>query len=185
MAIVNIPNTGRTINDPVEIQEYLGTIGIDYERWTIIPLSAQPGAEEILNAYSSNIEAIKIEAGYTTADMIEVTPDITGLEGMLDKFRREHWHDEDEVRFVVSGRGLFHITALGGDVVSIEMEAGDLIRVPRGTLHWFNVCGDRRIRAIRLFTDTSGWTPHYTGSGIDDRHQRMCFNDSPFRTPAR
>ena len=28
---------------------------------------------------------------------------------MLDKFSSEHWHDEDEVRFIVEGRGLFHI----------------------------------------------------------------------------
>ena len=28
---------------------------------------------------------------------------------MLAKFSTEHWHDEDEVRFIVRGRGLFHI----------------------------------------------------------------------------
>ena len=55
---------------------------------------------------------------------------------------------------------------------AIEVEAGDLIRVPRGTQHWFDLCGDRRIRAIRLFQDQSGWTPHYTQSGVDRSSSR-------------
>ena len=44
---------------------------------------------------------------------------------------------------------------------------GDLIRVPRGTHHWFDLCSERNIRAIRLFQDVSGWTPQYTDTGVD------------------
>jgi 1,2-dihydroxy-3-keto-5-methylthiopentene dioxygenase len=94
---------------------------------------------------------------------------------MLAKFRSEHWHDEDEVRLIVEGRGLFHIHPPGQSVFAIEVEAGDCIRVPRGTHHWFDLCGDRRIRAIRLFQDMSGWTPHYTQSGVDAQFQPLCF----------
>jgi 1,2-dihydroxy-3-keto-5-methylthiopentene dioxygenase len=50
-----------------------------------------------------------------------------------------------------------------------------LLRVPRGTTHWFTLCEDRRIRAIRWFQDTTGWTPHYTGTGIDRQYQPLCF----------
>jgi 1,2-dihydroxy-3-keto-5-methylthiopentene dioxygenase len=50
-----------------------------------------------------------------------------------------------------------------------------LISVQRGTHHWFDLCADRRIRAIRLFQDTSGWTPHYTNSGVDASFQPVCF----------
>ena len=112
--------------------------------------------------------------------MIDVRPETPGLDAMLAKFNREHWHDEDEVRFIVEGRGLFHISPPGGPVFAIEVEAGDLIRVPRGTHHWFDLCSDRRIRAIRLFEDPSGWTPHYTDSGIDQNFQPVCFGPSYF-----
>ena len=95
---------------------------------------------------------------------------------MLAKFNREHWHDEDEVRFTIAGHGLFHIHTKTGVVLGIEVEAGDLIRIPRGTLHWFNLCADRRIRAIRLFQDTAGWTPHYTESRIDENFLLACFS---------
>lgn len=102
-------------------------------------------------------------------------PQTPGLEAMLAKFNREHWHDEDEVRFIVRGRGLFHIHPKGRPVIAVEVTPGDLIRVPRGTNHWFNLCGDRDIRAIRLFQDAAGWTPHYTSSGIDAGYEPVCF----------
>lgn len=176
MAIVNIPNRKLTLKYPAEITEYLAGIGIDYERWTANrEVSPDASEEEILEAYSEEIEKLKATGGYVTADVINVTPETPGLDAMLDKFNKEHWHDEDEVRFIVKGHGLFHIASKDGDVVSIEMEAGDLIRVPRGTLHWFNLCGDRTVRAIRLFQDVSGWTPHYTESGIDADYQPLCF----------
>jgi 1,2-dihydroxy-3-keto-5-methylthiopentene dioxygenase len=109
-----------------------------------------------------------------------VFPDTPNLDVMLNKFNSEHWHDEDEVRFIVDGRGLFHIRPKSGPVFAIEVEAGDLIRVPRGTHHWFDLCADRRIRAIRLFQDPSGWTPHYTRSGIDQKFQPLCFGPQYF-----
>jgi 1,2-dihydroxy-3-keto-5-methylthiopentene dioxygenase len=137
------------------------------------PTTLQPKA--ILNAYAREIEALKERGGYVTADVIDVNPATPALEEMLAKFNREHWHDEDEVRFIIAGHGLFHIHANSGAVLSIEVEAGDLIRVPRGTLHWFNLCTDRRIRAIRLFQDTAGWTPHYTESRVDENFLPVCF----------
>ena len=176
MALVTILNEDKTLRTRDEITSGLAGYGIDYERWTPVhPVSDDAPAEEILQAYSSEIEALKIRGGYVTADVIDVTPATPGLHEMLVKFNREHWHDEDEVRFVIAGHGLFHIHSKTGVVLAIEVEAGDLIRVPRGTLHWFNLCGDRRIRAIRLFQDTAGWTPHYTGSSVEERFLPVCF----------
>ena len=44
------------------------------------------------------------------------------LDAMLAKFSREHWHDEDEVRFIVEGRGLFHVHPQNGPVFAIEVD---------------------------------------------------------------
>jgi len=178
MATVRIPDQKRTLTDQGEVTRYLATLGIDYERW--------PGAErvpptastdEVLAAYAPEIAQLKARGGYVTADVIDVTAATPGLDAMLAKFNSEHWHDEDEVRFIVRGRGLFHVHPRddGGPVIAIEVEAGDLIRVPRGTWHWFDLCADRDIRAIRLFQDKAGWTPHYTKSGVDQGFQPVCF----------
>lgn len=177
MATVKIPAENRTLTDQAEVTRYLAGLGIDYERWPgeqRVPIDAP--ADAVLAAYAPEIAQLKARGGFVTADVIDVTSATPGLEAMLAKFNTEHWHDEDEVRFIVRGRGLFHIHPREGDrpVIAIEVEAGDLIRVPRGTWHWFDLCGDRDIRAIRLFQDKAGWTPHYTQSGVDKGYQPLC-----------
>ena len=177
MAVVTILNEDKTLTTKEEIASALAIYGIDYERWTPShPIADDAPPEELLNAYSREIELLKSRGGYVTADVIDVNPATPGLDAMLAKFNREHWHDEDEVRFIIAGHGLFHIHATTGAVLAIEVEAGDLIRVPRGTLHWFNLCMDRRIRAIRLFQDMAGWTPHYTESRVDENFLPLCFS---------
>jgi 1,2-dihydroxy-3-keto-5-methylthiopentene dioxygenase len=181
MALVRIPAEQRVISEPGEITTFLASQGIEYERADpTAPVTADTPADEVLEAYKARITELKKKGGYVTADVIDVFPDTPNLDAMLNKFNAEHWHDEDEVRFIVEGRGLFHIHPREGQVFAIEVEAGDLIRVPRGTHHWFDLCVDRRIRAIRLFQDTSGWTPHYTASGVDRNFQPVCFGPSYF-----
>jgi 1,2-dihydroxy-3-keto-5-methylthiopentene dioxygenase len=176
MAIVTIPDENLTLTDREAITEYLAARGIDYERWQAArDIAADAPAEEILAAYADEIERLKQRGGYVTADVIDVNHQTPGLDVMLAKFKREHFHDEDEVRFIIHGRGLFHIHPQGEPVIAIEVEAGDLIRVPRGTRHWFNLCSDRTIRAIRLFQDPAGWSPHYTETGVDAGYQPVCF----------
>ena len=186
MALVTILDEDKTITDREAIGACLNGCGIEYEQWTPAhPVAVDASAEQILKTYSEEIEKLNARGGYVTADVINVSPDTPGLDEMLAKFSREHWHDEDEVRFIISGHGLFHVRPRVGPVISIEVQAGDLIRVPRGTWHWFNLCADRRIRAIRLFQDKTGWTPHYTDSGVDEGFLPVCFGLSqlPLNAP--
>jgi len=176
MAIVRIPQENRTLSDEPAIATYLAGRGIEYERLgAATDVAADMPAEQLLAAYASKIDQLKAKGGYVTADVIDVHAETPGLDAMLKKFSSEHWHDEDEVRLIVDGRGIFHIHPPGQPVFALEVTAGDLIRVPRGTHHWFDLCGERRIRAIRLFQDMSGWTPHYTESGVDAQFQPLCF----------
>ncbi len=181
MAVLRIPEQDRTLTDPQAITEYLASVGIDYENWQAShPVASDAPAEEILEAYSEEIEEMKRRGGYVTADVIDIKPDTPNLDVMLDKFNKEHWHDEDEVRFIVKGSGLFHIHPENSPVIAIEVEEGDAIRVPRGTWHWFDLCQNRRIRAIRLFQDQSGWTPRYTDSGVDKGFEPVCMGPAYF-----
>ena len=184
MATIHIPDQATTLTQDVEIRDYLAGIGVGYEHWEPAhPLPVGASEVEVLAAYASEIDRLKAEGGYVTADVIDVSSVTPGLEAMLNRFNTEHWHDEDEVRFIIEGRGLFHIHPREGQVVSITVEAGDLLRVPRGTWHWFDLCQEKRIRAIRLFQDTAGWTPHYTESGTDRRYDPVCFG--PAYVPGR
>ena len=184
MAVVRFPDEGRTVTGEAAVREALGRVGIDYERWQPShPVPAGAPAEAVLAAYAAEIDRLKAAGGYVTADVIDVSPQTPNLDAMLAKFRKEHWHDEDEVRFILRGRGVFHIHPQDAPVMAIEVGPGDLIRVPRGTHHWFDLCSERDIRAIRLFQDVSGWTPRYTDTGMDARYEPVCLG--PSYIPAR
>lgn len=186
MATVHIPDQGKTITDPAAIKDYLSQIGVGYDVWKpAFALADSASSDEILRAFAREIDLLKQQGGYVTADVVDLHPTTPNLESMLARFRMEHFHDEDEVRFIVQGRGVFHLHPRGGPVVALEVEAGDLARVPRGIWHWFDLCNERRIRVIRLFQDPAGWTPHYTNSGVDKGYQPLCLGTSyiPFQNP--
>lgn len=180
MARINIPDQNRNITDVQEMAEFLKPFGIDYENWDVAGRVGPDATNaDILAAYAPEIERLKKDHGFVTADVINVNPETPGLDEMLAKFDKEHLHTEDEVRFTVEGSGVFHINPDNGDpVFSITVESGDLISVPNGTHHWFNLCGDKTIRCIRLFEDMSGWTPHYMEEKTHEGYAPLCMGPS-------
>lgn len=180
MAVVTVPTLSKRIEQEADVAAFLLPYGIRYERWPLEDrCDPDASSEEILAAYAPEIEKLKAEGGFVTADVINVNPETPGLDAMINKFNKEHIHTEDEVRFIVKGRGLFHIHPQDGrDVFSIEMIAGDWISVPAGTKHWFDFCQERSIRAIRLFQDKTGWTPYYVEAGVHEAYQPVCWGPS-------
>lgn len=179
MAVLRFPPEDRVIDDEAEVRVRLAALGVDYERWDLARVPADSPADAVLSAYAAEIDDMKQRGGYVTADVVDVSPDTPNLEAMLARFDKEHTHSEDEVRFILAGRGIFFLH-LDGKVVSVEVGPGDMLCVPKGTTHWFTLCADRRIRAIRWFQETAGWTPHYTGTGVDQHYQPLCFGPAYF-----
>jgi 1,2-dihydroxy-3-keto-5-methylthiopentene dioxygenase len=183
MATILIADENRQIENRKDISAFLKPFGIYHERWPLEErVDPNASQEEILSAYAPELKVLMDQGGYVTADVINVTAETPNLEAMLDRFRKEHTHSEDEVRFILKGRGLFHIHPKNGPVFAIQVEAGDLINVPKGTQHWFDLCGEKTIRAIRLFQDKSGWTPAYVDEPVHERYQPLCFG--PTHLPA-
>jgi 1,2-dihydroxy-3-keto-5-methylthiopentene dioxygenase len=179
MATILIADENRKIENRDDISSFLKPFGIYHECWPLEErVDPNASQEEILNAYAPELKVLMDQGGYVTADVINVNPETPNLEAMLDRFRKEHTHSEDEVRFILKGRGLFHIHPKNGPVFAIQVEAGDLINVPKGTQHWFDLCGEKTIRAIRLFQDKSGWTPAYVDEPVHEKYQPLCFGPS-------
>ena len=179
MARVHVPDQNREISEVDSIRSFLAPFGIWYEKWDVDGrIGPNASNEEILAAYSPEIERLKAAGGFVTADVINVNPETPNLEQMLQKFDKEHTHSEDEVRFTVRGSGVFHIHPEGGPVFSITVESGDLVNVPCGTKHWFNLCKDKTIRCIRLFQDMSGWTPSYIAESVHQNYAPVCLGPS-------
>jgi 1,2-dihydroxy-3-keto-5-methylthiopentene dioxygenase len=112
------------------------------------------------------------EEGFATVDVIGMTPAHPDRAALRGKFLDEHRHSEDEVRFFVRGEGIFYLH-LGERVYAVGCAAGDLMSVPAGTAHWFDMGPAPDFTAIRLFTDPQGWVADMTGSPIAARFPRF------------
>ena len=174
MATLTIPDKAVTLTEPSEIRDYLNARGILYEQWeAACEFSKEAGQDEILAAYSHTLKPYMAQHGYQAADVISVHPDTPNIAELQQKFLREHTHSEDEVRFFVDGQGWFWFNLENGEpVFNVKCVAGDLLSVPTGFKHWFDMGDAPFVKVIRVFTDASGWTPEYTGSGVDARYNK-------------
>ena len=144
------------------------------EPWRQAATQIQPGAnqDEVINAYRVQIDRLMSEGGYVTVDVISLNSDHPQKAELRAKFLDEHRHGEDEVRFFVAGRGLFTLH-IGDYVYAVLCEKNDLISVPAGTPHWFDMGEHPQFVAIRLFNNPEGWVANFTGEDIADRFPRL------------
>ena len=112
-------------------------------------------------SYQSPLDQLKTERGYVEQDMVALSPETPNLDAICAKFIDEHHHDDDEVRFVLEGEGIFDIRSRDDRWMRVVVEQGDLIVVPKDRHHRFLLTEKKQIRCVRLFRDQSGWVPHY------------------------
>jgi 1,2-dihydroxy-3-keto-5-methylthiopentene dioxygenase len=159
--------------DHAAISRALGLVGVRFEQWeaskAIVPGASQ---DEVIAAYRADIDRLMQENGYQAVDVISLKPDNPDRAAFRQKFLNEHTHSEDEVRFFVAGAGQFTLH-IDDKVYEVLCEAGDLIGVPDGTRHWFDMSEAPYFVAIRLFTNKEGWVANFTGTDIAERFPRM------------
>ena len=172
MARIIFPN-GEQITDNTQITEILANINVTLQQWPL-PSSADTQAmldkgalsdtekEQLLVSLDHRFETLKQQQGYTTRDLIVLHENIEGLDNILAKFIDIHYHTDDEVRYIVAGKGYFGFVDNNQQQLLVEVVAGDYINVPANAEHWFTLGDSKRIKAVRYFIDTEGWTPVYT-----------------------
>jgi len=152
--------------DGARIAAALEPIGVRFERWSAAcELPRETDDAAVMEAYRGDIERLKSQCGYQSVDVLRCLPDNPKRLELRQKFLDEHTHDEDEVRFFVEGAGVFYLRA-AGKVHMTLCERGDLIGVPAGTRHWFDMGAAPHFTAIRLFTTPAGWVAKFTGEPI-------------------
>jgi 1,2-dihydroxy-3-keto-5-methylthiopentene dioxygenase len=156
-----------------DIGRELARVGVRFEQWAANqPLAPGASQDEVISAYRADIDRLMREEGYQSVDVISLAPDHPERATLRQKFLSEHTHSEDEVRFFVAGAGQFTLH-IDGKVYDILCETGDLIGVPDGTRHWFDMSESPSFVAIRLFTNKDGWVANFTGSDIAQGFPRM------------
>ena len=167
------PEQAQTFTNYDEISHRLATHGIRFERWQAnAPLTADATQAEVIAAYQADIERLMQENGFQSVDVVSLNPDHPDKAALRAKFLNEHTHSEFEVRFFVEGQGLFYLH-LGDQVYTVLCEQGDLISVPAGATHWFDMGANPHFKAIRLFTNPDGWVANFTGSDIANRFPKL------------
>jgi 1,2-dihydroxy-3-keto-5-methylthiopentene dioxygenase len=168
-----ILDNGTELTDLAKIQQRLAPLGINLQSWPA-PTSERAThllgqkslndgeKEELLKSVDNRFEELKRDKGYSTRDLIVLHEEIPGLPDILAKFDKIHYHTDDEVRYILAGRGYFGFVDKDGAQFMLEVSGGDYINVPADTEHWFEMLDSKRIKAVRYFIDTSGWTPVYT-----------------------
>lgn len=164
----------RRTSDPARIGTALDALGVRFERWPVheeLPADADSAA--VFAAYGPQVDRLTAEEGFTTVDVLGLYPgDDPGYpakaEAARAKFRQEHTHDDDEIRFFVFGSGVFYLH-IGSEVHAVLCERGDLLGVPRGTTHWFDMGARPAFTAIRFFRRQDGWVGTFTGSTVAAR----------------
>ncbi|HDR7312874.1 cupin domain-containing protein [Bacillus cytotoxicus] len=170
MAQIRIHEINTRIENEKEVQLFLQKEDVLYEKWDISKLPAHlqnnyaltdENKEEILTLFSNEIADVSQRRGYKAHDIISLSSATPNLDELLINFKQEHHHTDDEVRFIVSGHGIFAIQGKDGRFFDVELEPGDLISVPENVRHYFTLQDDRQVVAIRIFFTTAGWVPIY------------------------
>lgn len=159
--------------DHAKIAEILRDLGVELRLWPTVD-RIQPGAEakDVLAAYAEPISALKSEFGFESVDVVSMGPDHPARVEARQKFLAEHTHADYEMRFFVAGGGMFYIRQ-GARVFLLLCTAGDLISVPAGMPHWFDMSESPNFVAIRFFTTADGWVAKFTGDDIAERYPEM------------
>ena len=167
------PHQAETYTDHATISQLLAGHGVRFERWqAAAPLDDASTADEIIAAYAADIARLQAENGFQSVDVVSMNPSHPDKAVLRQKFLNEHTHSEFEVRFFVGGEGLFYLH-LGEQVLSVLCEQGDLISVPAGATHWFDMGPNPTFKAIRLFTNPEGWVANFTGNPIAEQFPRL------------
>ncbi|WP_026692251.1 cupin domain-containing protein [Peribacillus kribbensis] len=170
MATITIHGSQEEITNKESVIEFLDQQTVIYEEWDItkLPESLREKYDltdevkgQILDAFKAEIADISERRGYQAQDVISLSDSTPNLDQMLTNFKQEHHHSDDEVRFIVSGHGLFAIEGKDGVWFDVNLSPGDLISVPVNTRHYFTLQEDRKVVAVRIFVTSEGWVPIY------------------------
>ena len=170
MATIRFHETNEVIENHEEVQNFLESQGVIYEQWDISKLPnhlvekydlTDEEKQEILDTYQDEITEISERRGYKAHDVITLSDANPNLEQMLQNFKQEHHHEDDEVRFIAGGTSIFAIQGQDEKWFDVRLIPGDLISVPEATRHYFTLAEDRKTVAVRIFVTSAGWVPIY------------------------
>ncbi|WP_142846370.1 acireductone dioxygenase [Telmatospirillum sp. J64-1] len=179
LAIYDAANPAAAIlesREPALVARYLAEAGLRYERLPLpYDLTAELSVPAILRRMDGFIARQCDLYGYQSADVARVPKGVPNAEILRAKYLEEHTHVEDEARLIIDGAGAFSVH-VDDRVFQLVCERGDMISIPAGIPHWFDMGPDPFFAALRFFSNPDGWIASFTGDDIASRFPRFEVN---------
>jgi len=164
---------GRRYDNTAAIVETLAPLGVTLSRWDLPDnvatgklLAAATLDEErkaaLLAAVDPHFDELKQNRPYTARDLVVLHESQPDFDELTASFRRPHSHADDEVRYILDGLGYFGLIDGRGRQLLLKVVPGEYINVPAGVEHWFELGAGKRVKAVRYFTEATGWQAEFT-----------------------
>lgn len=108
------------------------------------------------------LDALAKEREYKNRDKIHLNletfkNDVDAYNAKMKQFYTEHYHEDEEIRYLVDGEGFFDVRNKGDKWIRAKLSKNDLLILPEGIYHRFTLTNSREVTAIRLFKDEPKW----------------------------
>lgn len=110
-----------------------------------------------------DLEALAKERHYKNRDKVVLNLDAFGgdenaYNAKMRQFYKEHYHEDEEIRYIVEGEGYFDLRDKNDEWIRAQVNKNDLLIVPAGIYHRFTLSSaHKNITALRLFQDEPQW----------------------------
>lgn len=109
------------------------------------------------------LEQIATERQYKNRDQVVLNLALFGgdeeaYNAKMTQFYKEHFHEDEEIRYIVDGEGYFDVRDTEDRWIRAKLVKNDLLILPAGIYHRFTLLSRlKNVTAIRLFKDEPKW----------------------------
>ncbi|KAI5951661.1 ADI1 [Candida jiufengensis] len=117
------------------------------------------------------LDKLAKERDYKNRDEIDLNlasfnNDIEAYNNKMTTFYKEHYHEDEEIRYIVDGEGYFDVRDPNDKWIRTKLNKFDLLILPAGIYHRFTLTNEiKSIKAVRLFKDEPKWEAINRDSG--------------------
>lgn len=109
------------------------------------------------------LDALAKERNYKNRDQVVLNLDSFGgdqeaYDAKMRQFYKEHYHEDEEIRYIVDGEGYFDVRDAGDRWIRAKLTKNDMLILPAGIYHRFTLLSRlKNVTAMRLFKDEPKW----------------------------